>query len=296
LQREPRPLRLRDIKAHPASVGFPANHPPMRSFLGTPILWRGTSLGNLYLTEKQGATEFTDEDEQAVTTLAAQAAIAIENARLYEQAERVSVLEERQRIGMDLHDGAIQSLYGLGLMLEDAAERTEKEPAVARDVVLRAVDRLNAAIADLRSYVMGLRPLRGSDRPLTESLPGLAEQARSNALLDVEVSVSDSAAEALDDVAREAAFYIAADALANIARHARAQRASLRLSLSDSRVILEVTDNGVGFDATRAVEGHGLRNMRERAFSVGGQLHVDTAPGRGSRLRFEVPVRSEVAP
>jgi signal transduction histidine kinase len=296
LQREPRPLRLRDIKEHPASVGFPANHPPMRSFLGTPILWRGTSVGNLYLTEKQGATEFTDEDEQAVTTLAAQAAIAIENARLYGQAERVSVLEERHRIGMDLHDGAIQSLYGLGLMLEDAAERTEKEPAVARDVVLRAVDRLNAAIADLRSYVIGLRPLRGSDRPLTESLPGLAEQARSNALLDVEVSVSDSAAEALDAVGREATFYIAADALANIARHARAQRASLRLSLSDTRVILEVTDNGVGFDATRAVEGHGLRNMRERAFSVGGQLHVDTAPGRGSRLRFEVPVRSEVAP
>jgi signal transduction histidine kinase len=297
LQRDPHPLRLRDIKGHPASVGFPPNHPPMRSFLGTPILWRGAALGNLYLTEKQGgAAEFTDDDEQAVATLAAQAAIAIENARLYAQSEHVSVLEERHRIGMDLHDGAIQSLYGLALMLEDAADRTKKEPESAREMVLRAVDRLNAAIADLRSYVLGLRPVRGSDRPLTESLPTLAEQARSNALLNVDVAVSDAAAAALDGVGREAAFYIAADALANIARHARAQRASLRLSLEDDHVTLEITDNGVGFDYARATEGHGLRNMRERAFAVGGQLQVESAPGSGSRLRFKVPLRTEVMP
>jgi len=172
---------------------------------------------------------------------------------------------------MDLHDGAIQSLYGLGLLLEDAAARIDREPAPAREVVLRAVDRLNVAIADLRSYVLGLRPVRGSDRPLTESLPTLAEQTRSNALLDVDVAVSELASAALDGVGREAAFYIAADALANIARHARAQRASVRLSLDDSKVILEIV-----------------------AFAVGGQLHVDSAPGEGSRLRFEVPVRSEV--
>ena len=295
LQREPHALRLRDIKEHPASVGFPAHHPPMRTFLGTPIRWRGTALGNLYLTEKHGAAEFTAEDEQAVATLAAQAAIAIENARLYEQTERVSVLEERHRIGMDLHDGAIQSLYGLGLTLEDAAERVAKEPTAAREAVLRAVDRLNAAIADLRSYVLGLRPVRGSDRPLTESLPTLAEQARSNALLDVQVAIADAAAEAPDSAGREAIFYIAADALGNVARHARAQRASIRLFLHDSRVVLEITDNGVGFDYASATEGHGLRNMRERAFAVGGQLHVDSVPGGGSRLRFEIPVRSEVA-
>ncbi len=296
LQREPHALRLRDIKDHPASVGFPAHHPQMRSFLGTPIRWRGTALGTLYLTEKHGAPEFTSEDEQAVATLAAQAAIAIENARLYAQTERASVLEERHRIGMDLHDGAIQSLYGLGLTLEDAAQRVAREPTAARDSVLRAVDRLNAAIADLRGYVLGLRPVRGSDRPLTESLPTLAEQARSNALLNVQVAVADAAAEAPDSAGREAIFYIAADALGNVARHARAQRASLRLFLHDSRVVLEITDDGVGFDYASATDGHGLRNMRERAFAVGGQLHVDSVPGGGSRLRFEIPVRSEVAP
>ena len=294
LQNEHATLRLRDLHEHPKSVGFPANHPPMRSFLGTPILYRGESLGNLYLTEKQGAEEFSADDEEAVRTLAAQAAIAIENARLYEQIEQVSVNEERHRIGMDLHDGVIQALYGVSLQLEDAAARLEAEPDAARKTVDRAVDRLNASISDLRNYVLGLRPIRGSDRPLTESLPTLAAQARTNALLEVEVAVASEAASVLDLTGREAVFYIAADALGNIQRHARARRASVRLFLENSSVVLEVGDDGVGFDRERAVDGHGLRNMRERAFSAGGRLSLQTAPGRGSRVRFELPIR-EVA-
>jgi signal transduction histidine kinase len=293
LQKEQVTLRLRDLHEHPSSVGFPANHPSMRSFLGTPIVYRGVSLGNLYLTEKQGTEEFSPDDEEAVRTLAAQAAIGIENARLYEQIERVSVKEERHRIGMDLHDGVIQSLYGVSLQLEDAAARVESEPEAVRKIVDRAVDRLNASIADLRNYVLGLRPIRGSDRPLTESLPTLAAQARTNALLEVDVSVAPEAAAALDGIGREAAFYIAADALGNVQRHARARRASVLLFLEESSVVLEVEDDGVGFDHERAVDGHGLRNMRERAFSAGGRLSLQTAPGRGSRVRFEMPVREE---
>ena len=293
LQHEQTTLRLRRISDHPKSVGFPKDHPAMTSFLGTPILFRGISLGNLYLTEKQGDTEFSRDDEEAIRTLAAQAAIAIENARLYEQLGRVSVDEERHRIGMELHDGVIQSLYGVSLQLEDAAERVASEPAASAKVLGRAVDRLNASIADLRNYVLGLRPVRGSERPLTESLPNLAAQARTNALLDIDVSVSPDAAAALDSNRREAAFYIAADALGNVQRHARARHAWLRLFAEDSTVVLEVRDDGVGFDYERAVDGHGLRNMRERAFSVGGRLHVATAPGQGSRVRFELPMREQ---
>ena len=293
LQRDQVTLRLRDLHEHPSSVGFPKHHPSMRSFLGTPILYRGVSLGNLYLTEKQGALEFNVDDEEAARTLAAQAAIAIENARLYEQLERVSVKEERHRIGMDLHDGVIQSLYGVSLQLEDAGERLVAEPDAARKVLDRAVDRLNASIADLRNYVLDLGPVRGSDLPLTESLPTLAAQARTNALLDVDVLVSPEAAAALDGVGREAIFFIAADALGNVQRHARARRASVRLFLEESSVVLEVADDGVGFDHERAVDGHGLHNMRERAFSAGGRLSVQTSPGGGSRVRFETPVRQE---
>ncbi|MDP9245750.1 MAG: GAF domain-containing protein, partial [Chloroflexota bacterium] len=142
LPRAGRPIRLRDLHDHPASVGFPANHPPMKSFLGVPISWRGESVGNLYLTEKRGGPEFTVEDEEALLTLAAQAAIAIENARLYSQTSRISTLEERHRIGMYLHDGAIQVLYGLSLQLEDVAERADTAPHEVKAKLRRAVDRL----------------------------------------------------------------------------------------------------------------------------------------------------------
>ncbi len=294
LRTEGRPIRLRDLHAHPASVGFPAGHPPMRSFLGTPILLRGETLGNLYLTEKQGAEEFTRDDEEALVTLAAQAAIAIENARLYEQAERVSVMEERQRIRMDLHDGVMQSLYGVGLLLEDAAERVDSEPATSREQLWRATDRLNAAIADLRGYVLGLQPIQAGDGPLTQSLAQLAEQTRSSALLDMKVEISDEAARRLDRQRREAAFYIAADALGNVARHARARHAALRLFDENGTVILEVTDDGVGFDFDAGTRGgHGLHNMRERAFAVGGTLRVESRPGRGARVRLELPATAE---
>ena len=294
LPRAGRPIRLRDLHDHPASVGFPANHPPMRSFLGVPIRWRGESVGNLYLTEKQGAREFTVEDEEALLTLAAQAAIATENARLYAQTSQMSTLEERHRIGMDLHDGAIQQLYGLGLQLENASARIDTAPDESKAVLGRAVDRLNAAIADLRNYVLGLRPIRGSDRPLSESLPTLGVRIGTNALLHVDVTVEPDAEAALDQACREAVFYVAADALGNVARHARARNAGLSLRREKDSVLLEIVDDGVGYDTATSVGGLGLRNMRERAFNAGARLDVNSTPGTGTRLQMRIPIRASV--
>ena len=294
LPRAGRPIRLRDLHDHPVSVGFPANHPPMKSFLGVPIRWRGESVGNLYLTEKQGAPEFTVEDEEALLTLAAQAAIAIENARLYAQTSQMSILEERHRIGMDLHDGAIQQLYGLSLQLEDASARIDAAPDETKALLGRAVDRLNAAIADLRNYVLGLRPIRGSDRPLSESLPKLGNRTGANALLDVDVTVEPAAEAGLDQAGREAVFYVAADALGNVARHARARHAGLSLRRENDSVLLEIVDDGVGYDIATSVGGLGLRNMRERAFNAGARLDVSSTPGAGTRLQMRIPIRSSV--
>jgi signal transduction histidine kinase len=294
LPSEGRPIRLRDLGTHPASVGFPPNHPAMKSFLGVPIRWRGESVGNLYLTEKRDGGEFTVEDEEALLALAAQAAIAIENARLYAQTSQMSALEERHRIGMDLHDGAIQSLYGLGLLIEDASAQVDNAPQDAKVQLGRSVDRLNAAIADLRNYVLGLRPIGGSDRPLRESLPTLAAQIGTNALLIVDVAVEPSAEAGLDQATREAVFYVAADALGNIARHARARHAGLSLRRERDVVVLEVFDDGVGYDTTSSASGFGLRNMRERAFNVGAHLDVTSRPGAGTRLRLRIPARTGV--
>jgi signal transduction histidine kinase len=294
LPRAAHPIRLHDIKDHPASVGFPKDHPPMRTFLGVPIRWRGESVGNLYLTEKQGGADFTSEDEEALLALAAQAAIAVENARLYAQTSRISTFEERHRIGMDLHDGVIQSLYGLGLLIEDAAAQVETAPKSARSQLGRAVDRLNAAIADLRNYVLGLRPVRGSDRPLHESLATLAQQIGTNALLTVDVKVEPEGESALGRLEREAVFYVAADALGNVARHARARRVQLRVVKEGDDVVLEVADDGVGFDTTETIGGLGLRNMRQRAFDIGARLDVRSMPGTGTRLLMRLPGSAEV--
>ena len=294
LQTERKPLRLKDLHAHPSSVGFPKDHPPMKSFLGMPILLRGEPLGNLYLTEKRGGGEFTEDDAEALETLAVQAAIAIENARLYEQAERVSVLDERNRIRMDLHDGVMQSLYGVGLLLEDVADRLDDDPEHAKTQLRRSADRLNVAIADLRGYVLGLRPIAASDQPLEESLTLLVDQARSNARIDVTIALAPGPATLLDRDRREAAYYIAADALGNIARHARARHAWVQLFAEQGKVVLEITDDGVGFTFDQDATGHGLRNMRERAFRVGGTLQVESTPGRGARVRLELPATAEV--
>jgi signal transduction histidine kinase len=290
LQDEQRPIRLRSIVDHPAFVGFPRDHPLMRSFLGVPIVWRGRSVGNLYLTEKIGADEFSAEDEKAIITLAAQAAIAIENARLYEQVGRISVLEERQRIGMDLHDGAMQSLYGVGLLLEDASERLPDDARETRGTIERAVELLNGTIAEMRRYVVGLRPIRGAERPLSESLPTLASQIGDQARLQVSVDVDPEAERDLDPEQREAAFYVAADALTNVARHARADRARIQLSHRNGRAVLEIRDDGVGFDPDARGPGLGMRNMRERAFVAGGRLEVGSEPGRGTTVRLELPL------
>lgn len=289
LQRERRPLRLRDIEEHPDSVGFPAAHPSMRSFLGLPILSRGRSLGNLYLTEKVDAAEFDAADEEALTTLAAQAAVAIENARLYEQVQRVAALEERQRIGMDLHDGAIQSLYGLNLLIDDALERVSG-PSQARATLERTSSLVNDVIRDLRSYMLALRGVAlADDRRLTEALDELVDRMRRDAGLVVDASLDPLAEEALERDRVDALAYVAADALANVVRHSRAQLVRLRLARVDDKVVLEVSDDGVGFDTSAMHDGHGLPNMVRRVRSLGGDFALESAPGGGTRVSASFP-------
>ena len=298
-----RTIRTESIASHPASYGFPPNHPPMRSFLGTPVIVKGRSIGNLYLTDKAGGEPFTDDDEHLVEMFAVHAGIAIENARLHDQVQRLAVVEERERIGKDLHDGIIQAIYAVGLSLEDVAELVEEEAgrvdAVAR--VDRAIDALNLVIADIRSYILRLRPAMSDEEDPVEALARLGEEFGMHTVVDLEVDLSGGAASirALPPDRRSDLLFIAREALSNVARHAGATRAALVLAHADRQLVLVVDDNGRGFDPA-AVAGpdafgrhQGLSNMRDRAIGMGGTFAVERPDGPGTRIIVRVPASSD---
>ena len=182
-------FRIPDINTDPRRYGFPPNHPPMTSFLGVPVTVKGRSVGNLYLTNKQGADEFTATDQDLVETFARHAAIAIENARLYEQVHRLAIFDERERIGKDLHDGIIQSIYAVGLSLEDVPELIAEDPDEVVQRVERAIDTLHLTIRDIRNFIIGLRPELLGGTTLLGGLAALVDDFRHNSMVDVELSV-----------------------------------------------------------------------------------------------------------
>ena len=285
------PYRTDDIAADPHSAGFPPGHPPMKSFLGVPLHYKGSVIGNLYLTDKEDGA-FTGQDEQAIQAFATQAAIAIQNARLYEQVQDVAVLHERERIGMDLHDGTIQAIYGVGLKLEDCISRVQSEPDEVRDELDNAIERLNGIIRDIRSYIFDLRPLRLQGSDLVAALQELVLETRVNTLITVELAVANQGLG--DDLTEEQAsqlFAIAHEALANVRKHSQAKNVTVTLEAADGRLRLEVVDDGRGI-STNGHEhptGRGLGNMAERAEALQGSFSLKSEPGRGTTVTVEIP-------
>ncbi|MGH2657482.1 MAG: GAF domain-containing sensor histidine kinase, partial [Actinomycetota bacterium] len=260
---ESRPIRMAKIQEHPRSVGFPPNHPPMTSFLGVPIKVRDRVYGNLYLTEKRGAVEFTEEDQEAVVTLAAQAGVAIENARLHEDLRRLAVLEDRERIAQELHDGVIQSLFAVGMGLQAAGAMAD-DPETVRGRLDAAVNDVDRVIRDLRNYIFGLGG-GPADRELSRGLHGLAHELRRGSDIVIRVEVDPAASGALASRAGDIAQF-AREALTNAVRHSGAATVSLVISRDDGSFVLEIEDDGKGFDPEAAEgRGRGLGNLRARA-------------------------------
>ncbi len=293
LLREPIPIRIPRLQDDPRFSGFPEQHPVMISFLGVPIISKGKLLGNLYLSDKLGADEFSDQDERLIVMLAAHAAIAIENAHLYARVQRLAVLEERDRIAMDLHDGIIQSIYAVGLTLEYVDLLMEEQPSVARDRLKQSIGGLNDVIRDIRNYILDLRPQRFQSKNLIAGLNDMVRAFRANTFIATEVQASDRADADLVPDQSAGLFHIAQEALANIAKHAKARNVIIGLKRDTLAVILSVQDDGRGFDLpnVQSYTGHGLQNMQERAKALGAEFKVMSAVGKGTKIEVRLPMK-----
>lgn len=469
LAKERRTIRVSDIGADPRSVGFPPNHVYMRSFLGVPILLGDRLLGQIYLTDKENHPEFTEEDEYVIETLAAYAAVAISNARLYEgmlardevlsrrnddlallnnmaatltssldveeildqtltqvmahlgvdageiflyedgrkelslalhrgdfpdaflfrdnlhvgegylgkvaetgkpwvstnlrqdlgflrpavleagfqtmacfplsargrvvgvmsvatrderhlddrelrlltsigtwagitienaslhrQARRLAVLEERERIGMDLHDGTIQSIYAVGLALDYARLAIDEDPDQSREKIEQAIEGLKKTTRDIRAYILDLAPREFKGENLRDGLQRLVDEYRINTLAEASVFGIKDDIPGLTISRSTALFHICQEAIANVAKHSNARHVDIRLWTAKERVLMEIVDNGVGFDLQKmsVTLGHGLSNMHIRARKVGGDVEITSAPGEGTTVLAWVPRRA----
>jgi nitrate/nitrite-specific signal transduction histidine kinase len=287
--RENRPYRIDEIGSHPEGFGFPPNHPPMHSFLGVPVTVHGEPVGRLYLTNKLDEPEFSGEDQALVETFALHAGIAMENARLHEQVQRLAIVEERERISRELHDSIIQSIYAVTLSLEDVPDLVDEDAEEVRQRVDEAIDALHGTIRDIRNFIFGLRPLLLDSGDLLDGLAALAsELSRSTA---VQIETSGRIDEELPLAVVAELLAIAREALANIARHAGAHLVTVDAVLADGMVRLTIADDGRGFvPAPRRIEGHhGLANMQNRAEMLGGTFAVTSEDGKGTRIIVSVP-------
>ena len=448
----PAVLRMREIAVDPRSVGFPPHHPPMRSFLGAPIRAHGRVFGNIYLTDKKAALEFTEDDQAAVLVLATQAGVAIANAQLYAELEqrerwldsvrevtttllsgdtarkaleliaqharelgnadmatisvpeghglriivadgvgahdllgvevplagslssevirtertmvvadashstltqpmvsvagvgpmilvplafrtssagvlavgrldgrpafgsadtpllesfaeqaslaleyaravteisRLGMIEDRERIARDLHDGVIQSLFAVGIGLQGTAA-VVGDPRLA-DRIQQFVSEIDRVIGDVRSYIFGLRPSVLTAGNLTNTLEQLAHEVEERTGVTVIVEIDASLEGALADASAQI-VHIVREALSNMGRHSGATTCRVSILRDDSSAVIQIDDDGRGFDADSASRGMGMGNLVERAESIGGQLEVESHPGSGTTISLTVPL------
>jgi len=286
----PTPFRTSDIHEDPRFNGWwPRGHPDMRSFLGVPIVSQEGVIGAFYLTEKEGAQEFGRADQEVIELLASHAAIAITHARLSEQSRELSVISERNRLALDLHDVVSQKLYSLVLTAEAAATLLDRDAEAAREQVVKLQGIAREALDELRSLIFELRPPDLVRDGLCGALHKHVEVLRrvQSAEVDMEGDLELQA-----DPQRDAeVFRIAQEAMQNALRHAQASRLVVRIGGEDGHLRLDVVDDGVGFDPQAAglrSQRLGLTSMEERAQRIGGRLEIRSVEGEGTTVHLDV--------
>lgn len=235
---------------------------------------------------------FDQGHAQLVLAFANQAAVAIENARLYQRAQTLAVLEERQRLARELHDSVSQALYGIALGARTARTLLERDKIDDKGIT-ESIDYVmslaQAGLAEMRALIFELRPESLETEGLVAALNKHAEALKARHQIDVSMDLCDEPRVALD--MKETLYRVAQEALQNTIKHAQATRIEVRLVNDDQELVLEVRDNGIGFDATQEFPGHlGLLSMRERVEGMGGRLLIESASRQGTLIRAWIPL------
>jgi PAS domain S-box-containing protein len=294
-----KPLIIPDVRADDAlarswreATRSQLEHVPeyVGSWMGVPLLAKDRIVGMLSL-EHSEADHYTPYHAELALAFASQAAIAIDNAGLYERSQRLAVVEERQRIARELHDSVSQALYGIGLGARTARALLDRDPGKAIEPVEYVLSLAEAGLAEMRALIFELRPDALEQEGLVSALSRLAASLHSRYGLEVEMDLGPEPLLSLE--VKEALYRVAQEALNNVVKHARASRVIVRLAAEGPGIALSLEDDGIGFQPQAEYPGHiGLHTMRERIEAVGGTLTIESAPGQGTRLYVALPLES----
>jgi len=273
----------RDDRAYQPMVAL-GNMGPM---VLVPLVLRGRPFGTLAVANATGGAAFDEEAVRLVESFANQASVALAYGRAQRELNRLSVLDERERIGRELHDGVIQSLFSVGMGLQATAARSRDPEVESR--VEAAVAEIDRAIRDLRNYIFGLRPGILADRQLEQALEDLArefeEKSGVTTVTDIDGTVAAELAPRAADLVQ-----LTREALSNVGRHAQATTCRVSLHRQDDEAVLEIDDDGQGFDTGAPPAGQGLRNLKDRGIAIGGRVAVESKAGEGTTVQIAIPI------
>lgn len=283
------PESVADLDADPeinAQVRELFGNPSNGAF--APLLLREEGVGTLAVYGSADGRPFTADDLAVLQILANHAAIALENDRLTQLLRSLAILEERERISKELHDGVIQAIYSVGLSLQGSLSLLRGHPDRAAQRIEEAIVELDTVVRDVRNYIFELRPHLVQERGFDAAILELVRELEVNTTAAATVELAGDAARALGTQSQSHIVQIVREILSNIARHAHATQIRVVTDLRDGAFVLTVDDNGIGFDPSTVQGGHGLRNMSARTAAIGGELAIGTAPGGGTRHQVTV--------
>ncbi len=260
-----------------------------------PLTSRSEVLGVLGIAIGKGKS-LDETDQQLLSSIASWVGTTLENVRLNVRGRRLAVLEERERIGMDLHDGIIQSIYAVGLTLEHARLLLGEDREQTQKSICQSIEDLNSTIRDLRSFIMDMRPRQLYEENLMDGLQRLIDEFRANSLVEATLTGPSKRLDSLSEAHATALFHICQEALANAAKHARAKTVDVHVWTAVDRILMEIHDDGRGFDPQeiKFSLGHGISNMQTRARNVGGDLEITTEPDSGTTILAWMPYSAAV--